>query len=245
MAALGAGVLLPKRRRCQAGSFPAWCRGAAAVLWAQAGRGFQAAKASGSGTKPCQQCSHIGPHNCLLVDYFAGLLAAWLAYLICRSSTCTLLVAHLCQRTSKVLSTHTYARLAAWWWWCCRVHWYTAHSSVQRVKWLTSQLSQAMYLASLVAALCCCLHCRWLSVGLQLLQRPFYSDQVLAALALSAGGGCTARDTLCTVPHMAFKINQDRRLVAAPVRFRALDCENVYMYTHQHTLTRLPQPVHG
>jgi hypothetical protein len=31
----------------------------------------------------------------------------------------------------------------------------------------------------------CC--CRWLSVGAQLLRRPFYSDQVLDTLALSAG----------------------------------------------------------
>jgi len=56
-------------------------------------------------------------------------------------------------------------------------------------------------------------------VGLQLLQRPFYSDQVLAALALSAGGGCTARETLRAVPHMAYNICQGSRLVAAPVRF--------------------------
>lgn len=38
--------------------------------------------------------------------------------------------------------------------------------------------------------LCFRVSCRWLAVGSQLLQRPFYSDQVLSALALSPGEAC-------------------------------------------------------
>jgi hypothetical protein len=35
---------------------------------------------------------------------------------------------------------------------------------------------------------CLATSCRWLAVGKQLLQKTFYSDQVLSALALSPGG---------------------------------------------------------
>jgi hypothetical protein len=64
--------------------------------------------------------------------------------------------------------------------------WYHACS----VQYVTQRAASCTCRAVLCCAVLCCVVlwlCRWLSVGHQLLRRPFYSDQVLHTLALSAG----------------------------------------------------------